>query len=81
VARDADGYWQLKPTEKAGNPFEKIKLARDPLKHLLHLGEVTELASRVEVRSLRSRWYSLSEEARAGEMRKQPYFFFSSTVI
>ena len=25
VARDAEGYYQLKPTEKAGNPFEKAR--------------------------------------------------------
>jgi ferredoxin-nitrite reductase len=48
VTRDADGYWQLKPSEKAGNPFEKLKLARDPLKHLLHLDEVSALASKVQ---------------------------------
>jgi ferredoxin-nitrite reductase len=47
VARDADGYWQLKETEKAGNPQEKLKRARDPLKHLLHLGEVQALAAQV----------------------------------
>lgn len=78
VERDADGYYQLKATEKAGNPFEKVsvcvcvciwvcfasarsldspdtvalqlKVARDPMKHLLHLNEVNTLAADVAAR-------------------------------
>ena len=30
VARDAEGYYQLKPTEKAGNPFEKARHTHFP---------------------------------------------------
>ena len=76
VLRNADGYYDLKPEEKAGNPFEKVralswpagskgqggveltrsalgsqlKLARDPLKHLVHLNEVAALAGDVASR-------------------------------
>lgn len=30
VERDADGYYQLKPGEKAGNPAEKARAQRLP---------------------------------------------------
>ena len=31
VLRNADGYYDLKPTEKAGNPFEKARRRWRPL--------------------------------------------------
>jgi len=41
VARNADGYYDLKPTEKAGNPFEKVRRAGGPAREEARLPRVT----------------------------------------
>lgn len=63
MAKDEDGYYQLKSSEKVGNPFEKLKLARDPMKHLLHLNEVETLARDVATRGFEA--VDIDKEAEA----------------
>jgi ferredoxin-nitrite reductase len=48
VFRDADGYYQVKEQfHKPTNPFERLKLAKDALKHTVHLGGIEQMAKEI----------------------------------
>lgn len=45
VYRDEDGYYVVKEEyQKPTNPFERFKLAKDPMKETIHLGGIEEMA-------------------------------------
>ena len=45
VARDADGYYVVKEEwRKPTNPFEKLKLAKDPMRELIGMNGIEEMA-------------------------------------
>ena len=45
VYKDQDGYYVVKEEyRKPTNPFERLKLEKDPMKELIHLGGLEEMA-------------------------------------
>ena len=43
--RDENGYYVVKEEyQKPTNPFERFKLAKDPMKETIHLGGIEEMA-------------------------------------